>query len=95
MAKATVLTPEALQAPQITPKAATPPRAPEKPAIRPEAQPEAAPEPKSLQVPLQVRIPKDEARAIKIAAAEREQTISDFMLACFHAYMESGKHASR
>ena len=45
-------------------------------------------------MPLQVRLPRDEVRAIKIAAAEREQTISDFMLACFHAYMKSGKSAS-
>jgi uncharacterized protein (DUF1778 family) len=25
------------------------------------------------------------ARAIRVAAAERDQSISDFMLACFHA----------
>jgi hypothetical protein len=31
---------------------------------------------------LQVRLPRDEVRAIKIVAAEREQTISEFMLAC-------------
>jgi uncharacterized protein (DUF1778 family) len=44
---------------------------------------------KPEQIPLQVRLPRAEVRAIKIAAAERDQTISDFMLACFHAYMES------
>jgi hypothetical protein len=32
-------------------------------------------------------------RASQIAAAEREQTVSDFMLACFHAYMQSAEHA--
>jgi hypothetical protein len=41
------------------------------------------------QIPLQLRLPRDEVRAIKIAAAQREQTLSDFMLACFHAFMES------
>ena len=45
--------------------------------------------PKVEQVPLQVRIPKDQARAIKIAAAQADQTISEFMLACFHAYMKT------
>ncbi len=42
-------------------------------------------------MPLQVRLPRYEVRAIKIAAAESEQSISDFMLACFHAYMKSRK----
>jgi hypothetical protein len=84
MAKAVILTPDALAAPQITPKAATPARSP------------ASPSPlarKVEQIPLQVRIPRDAARAIKIAAAERDQTISDFMLSCFHAYMKDDKHA--
>jgi hypothetical protein len=43
------------------------------------------------QIPLQVRLPRDEVRTIKIAAAERDQTISDLMIAFFHAYMKSGK----
>lgn len=90
MAKATVLTPETLSTPQITPKAATPPRAPvEKPAPAPDP----APEPKADLVPLQVRIPRAEARAIKIAAAQTDQTISELMLACWHAYMKNSKHA--
>jgi hypothetical protein len=33
-----------------------------------------------------VRLPRAQVRAIKIAAAERDQTISEFMLARFHAY---------
>jgi hypothetical protein len=84
MAKALALTPDTLSAPQITPKAATPARSPAtaKAAAAP-AQPEAKPD----QVPLQIRIPRADARAIKIAAAERDQTISDFMLSCFHASM--------
>ena len=86
MPKAESLTIDTLAAPQITPKAATPARSPVRPAT--------PPEPKAEQVPLQVRIPRDDARAIKIAAAEREQTISEFMLSCFHAFMKSGKHES-
>jgi hypothetical protein len=44
-------------------------------------------------LPLQLRLPRDEIRRIKVAAAEREQTISQFMLACVHATMQSGKAA--
>ncbi len=44
------------------------------------------------QMPLQVRLPRQEVKAIKIAAAQSEQSISDFMLACFHAFMKSAKH---
>jgi hypothetical protein len=86
MAKATVLTPDVMRAPQITPKAATPARS-----VATKADP--AREVKADQVPLQVRIPREEARAIKIAAAQAELTISDFMLACFHAHMRTSKHA--
>lgn len=91
MAKALALTPETLTAPQITPKAATPARSAVAGVAKSVPKPES--EPKSVQVPLQVRIPRDDARAIKIAAAQSDQTISEFMLACFHAYMKSGKHA--
>lgn len=86
MAKAVPLTLNTLTTPQITPKAATPARSP---AVK--AAPTAAPEVEK--VPLQVRIPKEDARAIKVAAAERDLSISDFMLACFHAYMKDGKKA--
>jgi hypothetical protein len=79
MPKPVALTPALVEAPQITPLAATPARA---------APVKEASEPKPDQIPLQVRLPRGEVKAIKIAAAEREQTISDFMLACFHAYME-------
>jgi hypothetical protein len=47
---------------------------------------------KADQMPLQVRLPRQEVKAIKIAAAQSEQSISDFMLACFHAFMKSRKH---
>lgn len=90
MAKALALTPEVLKVPQTTPRAATPARSPAPPKAD-RAKP--VPEPKADQVPLQVRLPREEVRAIKVAAAERDMTISDFMLACFHAHMKSGKHA--
>jgi len=91
MAKAMSLTPETLNTSQITPKAATPARSlVAQPAPVPLREPKGA---KVVQVPLQVRIPREEARAIKIAAAEAEQTISEFMLACFHAHMKAAKHA--
>ena len=80
MPKPVALTPNLVETPPITPQAATTTRS-------------ASKAPKVAQIPLQVRLPRDEVRAIKIAAAEREQTISDFMLACFHAYMKSGRHA--
>jgi hypothetical protein len=79
MPKPTVLTPDALAPVTTTPPAATTPRGGAR-------KPAAVPSPKP--VPLQVRLPRAEVRAIKIAAAEREQTISEFMLACFHAYMQ-------
>ncbi len=90
MAKALALTPDILNATQITPQAATPARGAA--TIAPKAKAEATAQ-RVEQVPLQVRIPRDDARAIKIAAAQNEQTISEFMLACFHAYMKEGKHA--
>jgi hypothetical protein len=40
------------------------------------------------QVPLQIRIPASKAKAIKREALETDQTISDFMLACFNAYIK-------
>ncbi len=41
------------------------------------------------QVPLQVRIPRNVARAIKVAAVGRGQTVSQFMDVCVRAYMKS------
>ena len=77
MPKAVALTPSLVDAPQVVPQASTPARAPK-----------ATPSAKIDQMPLQIRLPRQEVRAIKIAAAEREQTVSDFMLACFHAAMK-------
>lgn len=90
MARAPALTSAAQEVPQMpAPKASTPSR-------RSTAASKAATvaEPKIVdQVPLQVRLPRQEVRAIKVAAAERDMTISDFMLACFHAHMNGGRHA--
>ena len=77
MPKPVALTPALVDAPQITPQASTPARAPK-----------ADPPSKAEVMPLQVRLPRQEVKAIKVAAAEREQTVSNFMLACFHAYMK-------
>ena len=89
MAKALALTPDALNAPQITPKAATPPRTVTLSTNQQEAFEKSEREPMH---PLQIRIPKKEAKAIKVAAAERDMTMSDFMLACFHAYVGKVKN---
>ena len=82
MAKAEPLSMHTLTTPQITPKAATPARSP---SVQENA---ASQEVKPDQVPLQIRIPRQDARAIKVAAAERDMSISDFMNACFHAFMK-------
>jgi len=82
MPKAISLTPDVLDVSTSPPAAATTPRGPKAKAPSP---------PKTM--PLQIRLPRPEVRAIKVAAAEAEQTVSDFMLTCFHAYMQSRKHA--
>jgi hypothetical protein len=83
MPKATSLTPDALRPAGVTPAAATTPRAPS-----------ATARPASVKtMPLQIRLPREEVKAIKVAAAEAEQTISDFMLACFHAHMQARKQS--
>ncbi len=80
MPKPVPLSPGLVETPQATPQAATPARSP---AANPAAAPKAEP------MPLQVRWPREAVREVKVAAAQREQTVSDFMLACFHAYMKS------
>jgi hypothetical protein len=81
MAKALVLSDEALAAPVAQPRAAQAPAKVELPI-------KAVKLPKAPQVPLQIRISANDAKAIKRAALEADQTISDFMLACFHASMK-------
>jgi hypothetical protein len=82
MAKALVLSDETLAAPVEQPRAAQPVKA-ERAAAKPAPKPVKAPT-----VPLQIRIGANDAKAIKRAALEADQTISDFMLACFHARMK-------
>ena len=42
--------------------------------------------------PLQVRWPVEDVKAVKLATIQMDfPTVSDFMLACFHAYMKSQK----
>jgi hypothetical protein len=78
MAKVTALSPD-LMTVAAAPTTSTPPNRPvEKAAAPPVAKP----------APLQIRIPAAEVKAIKRAALEADQTISEFMLACFHAYMK-------
>jgi hypothetical protein len=79
MAKPTPLSPDDLTVQNPPPPAAAPPRAVV-------AKPSSAPIiPKEPHIPLQLRLPAKEAKAIKRAALEADQTISEFMLACFHA----------
>jgi hypothetical protein len=48
--------------------------------------------PKVEREPLQVRWPVEDLKAVKLAAIQMDfPTVSDFMLACFHAYMKSKK----
>jgi hypothetical protein len=84
MAKALVLSEEALVAPVSQPRAA---QTAAVPVPAPKAAKAAKP-PKAPQVPLQIRIAAHDAKAIKRAALEADQTISEFMLACFHASMK-------
>jgi hypothetical protein len=92
MAKALELDAATLTAPPPVPRAAQTAKLP---------QPEAAltgrgrkGKPKLDQMPLQVRWPRSEVKAAKLAAVEGDfPTVSDFLLACFHAYMKSAKKA--
>ena len=82
MPKAVALSADLLKMPPMTPQAATAPRAA---AIAPPV----AKAPKVALVPLQIRIPAADAKAIKLAAVNADQTISEYMLACFHAYTKA------
>ncbi|MDP9088863.1 MAG: hypothetical protein M3O26_09010 [Pseudomonadota bacterium] len=77
MAKVTALSPDLM----TVSAASTISPAPHHPVGKPAA-------PVAKPAPLQIRIPAAEVKAIKRAALEADQTISDFMLACFHAYMK-------
>jgi hypothetical protein len=86
MAKALELNADALNVVQSVPKAAqvTPPAAESRKSKPPKVERE----------PLQVRWPVEDVKAVKLAAIQLDfPTVSDFMLACFHAYMKSRKQA--
>ena len=82
MAKALVLSDDILAAPVEQPRASQ--------TARPAPSPAKAAKPaKGPTVPLQIRIPAAEAKAIKRAMLDSDhKTISDFMLACFHAFIK-------
>ncbi len=80
MAKALVLSDETLATPVAQPRAA-------RPVVPVKVEKEPKP-PKAPTVPLQIRIEANAAKAIKRAALEADQTISEFMLACFYASMK-------
>lgn len=82
MAKATALSADMMSTPQPAPKGAAAPRA----AVSiPKAVAPAKPE----MVPFQIRIPKADRFAIKVDAAQLHfSTESEFMLACYHFYMQ-------
>jgi hypothetical protein len=88
MPKALELTDAALVAPPPEP-----PRAAQKQTVGTKGKLDTKAAPSEKTMPLQIRLPRPEVRAIKVAAAESEQTISDFLLSCFHTYMQARKHA--
>lgn len=86
MAKATALSPDLMNAPapaQDAPRVAmTPTPGPGK--KQKKAEPLA---------PVQLRWPASEIKDAKRAALEADQTVSEFMLACFHACMKKRARA--
>jgi predicted DNA binding CopG/RHH family protein len=71
-----------LNEPAPLPAAATAPRT-----AKPKAQAEA---PKN-DTPVNFRWPAAEVKAMKKAALEADMTIQDFLLTCFHAFLQSKK----
>jgi hypothetical protein len=87
MAKALELSPDTLTAPPV-PRAAQ--IASEAPAVKQVREVRQAARPEAAKEPLQVRWPGDDVKAAKLAAIQLDfPTVSDFMLACFHAYMKT------
>ena len=85
MAKALELNPDTLAVVPSVPQAAqvkTPAEEPKRGKANPKVERE----------PLQVRWPVEDVKAVKLAAIQMDfPTVSDFMLACFHAYMKNQK----
>lgn len=89
MAKALQLTDDTMNAPPV-PKAAQVSQMTPK-GTRKQGREPAKQEPRE---PLQVRWPGEDVKAVKLAALELDfPTVSEFMLACFHAYMKHHKRA--
>jgi hypothetical protein len=87
MAKAMELSLETMTAPPI-PKAAQSTT----PAAEPRKGREVKAAPQEPREPLQVRWPGEDVKAAKLAALQMDfPTVSEFMLACFHAYMKNAK----
>ncbi len=87
MAKALELSADTLTAPPVPRAAQVAPPVPAK-------QGREAAKPEAKREPLQVRWPAEDVKAAKLAAIQKDfPTVSDFMLACFHAYMKSSKQA--
>ena len=84
MAKATALSSDLIEIPEDTQTTGFEQRGTVKPAEKTVKKPEIV----EKQTPLQIRIPASKAKAIKREALEADQTISEFMLACFNAYMK-------
>jgi len=87
MAKALELSADSLAVMPSVPKASH--------AATPTVEPKRSrPSPRAEREPLQVRWPVDEVKAVKLATIQLDYpTVSDFMLACFHAYMKSRQQA--
>jgi hypothetical protein len=82
LSEATLTAPPVPKAAQIAAPVAAPPRAKQGREL-------AKQEPRE---PLQVRWPAEDVKAAKLAAIQLDfPTVSDFMLACFHAYMKNTK----
>lgn len=90
MAKALELNGDALATAPPVPRAAQ--VAPPVPTLETKARSKFVKAKADAQVPLQVRWPRSEVKAAKLAAVQGDyQTVSEFMLACFHAYMKTRK----
>ncbi len=88
MPKALELSAETMTAPPV-PKAAQ-----QSPPVTSEPRPKKKPVKAEVKEPLQVRWPVDEVKAVKLASLQMDfPTVSDFMLACFHAYMKTAKQS--
>lgn len=91
MAKALELSQETLTAPPV-PKAAQ--TVPQSPASSKRGRELTKADTKAEREPLQVRWPGDDVKAAKLAAIQLDfPSVSEFMLACFHAYMKTGTKA--